>query len=110
MFIAPSLAGKSYTTAETEKAAEQFFYDLCQIGIQKRYTPDLLRSGCQVYPGKDPLQVVNDRFIYEFEILTSKGMSDYMLIVYDFNAWAKGRNISMGPGRGICCRVDHFFI
>ncbi len=100
VFIAPSLEGKSYTTAEREKAAEQFLYDLCQIGIQKRYTPDLLEVVAKVYPGKDPLQVINDRFAYEFEILTSKGMSDYMLIVYDFIAWAKGRNISMGPGRG----------
>jgi len=100
VFIAPSLEGKSYTVPEREKAAEQFLYDLCQEGIQKRYTPELLAVVAAVYPGKDPLQVVKDRFAYEFEILTSKGMSDYMLIVYDFIAWAKGRNIAMGPGRG----------
>jgi DNA polymerase-3 subunit alpha len=100
VFIAPSLAGKSYTTEEREKSAQQFLYDLCQTGIQKRYTPAMLSVVAQVYPGKDPLQVVKDRFTYEFEILTSKGMSDYMLIVYDFIAWAKGNNIPMGPGRG----------
>ncbi|HEV7736713.1 MAG TPA: DNA polymerase III subunit alpha, partial [Chlamydiales bacterium] len=100
VFIAPALEGKSYTVPEREKAAEQFLYDLCQEGIQKRYTPELLAVVSSVYPGKDPLQVVKDRFAYEFEILTSKGMSDYMLIVYDFIAWAKGRNIAMGPGRG----------
>ncbi len=100
VFIAPALEGKSYTVPEREKAAAQFLYDLCQEGIQKRYTPELLTVVSSVYPGKDPLQVVKDRFAYEFEILTSKGMSDYMLIVYDFIAWAKGRNIAMGPGRG----------
>lgn len=100
VFVSPSLEGKSYTVEEREKAAAQFLHDLCQEGIQRRYTPELLEVVARIYPGKDPLQVIQDRFKYEFEILTSKGMSDYMLIVYDFIAWAKKRNIAMGPGRG----------
>ena len=37
---------------------------------------------------------------YELDIIISKGMCDYILIVYDFIAWAKNRGIPMGPGRG----------
>ncbi|HSX25764.1 MAG TPA: DNA polymerase III subunit alpha [Chlamydiales bacterium] len=100
VFIPPALEGKTYTKAERLKAAEQFLYELCEKGIATRYTPERLKPVALKYPARDPLQVVHDRFKYEFEILTSKGMSDYMLIVYDFISWAKRRNIPMGPGRG----------
>jgi DNA polymerase-3 subunit alpha len=100
VFIPPSLEGKSWTKEERLKAAEQFLHDLCQAGMKTRYTPEHLAHVQLKYPGRDPLQVVRDRFEYEFNILTSKGMSDYMLIVYDFISWAKRRNIPMGPGRG----------
>ena len=100
VFIPPALEGKNYSKKERLKAAEQFLYDLCQEGINKKYTAEKLARVQTIYPGKDPLQVVNDRFAYEFNILTAKGMTDYMLIVYDFIAWAKKRDIAMGPGRG----------
>lgn len=100
VFIPPSLEGKSFAKEERLKAAEQFLHDLCQKGIETRYTPERLADVQKKVPGRDPLQVVRDRFSYEFDILTSKGMSDYMLIVYDFISWAKKRNIPMGPGRG----------
>lgn len=96
IFIPPAIVGKKVTKEERLKAAESFLFDLCQKGIEKRYTPETLAQ----VPGENPLEIVKKRFHYEFEILTSKGMSDYMLIVYDFIAWAKGRNIPMGPGRG----------
>lgn len=96
VFMPPALVGKEVSKKERLKAAEQFLYDLCVQGIQTRYTPEKLAH----VPGKDPLQIVKSRFEYEFNILTSKGMSDYMLIVYDFIDWAKKRNIPMGPGRG----------
>ncbi len=96
LFVPPTLVGKTVSKEERLKAAEQFLYDLCQKGIETRYTPEKLAE----VPGADPLQIVKDRFEYEFHILTSKGMCDYMLIVYDFIAWAKNRNIPMGPGRG----------
>lgn len=96
VFIPPGLDEKTVSKEERLKAAEQFLYDLCLKGIEARYTPEKLAK----VPGKDPLQIVKNRFEYEFNILTSKGMSDYMLIVYDFIAWAKARRIPMGPGRG----------
>lgn len=100
VFVPPSLEGKEFTNEEREAASKKFLYDLCIEGISKRYTEQKLEPIRCIYPDKDPMQVVKDRFSYEYEILTSKGMSDYMLIVYDFIDWAKKRNIPMGPGRG----------
>jgi DNA polymerase-3 subunit alpha len=100
VFIAPGLEGTGYTKEERLRAAEQFLKDLCQNAIAKRYGKEKLAVIAEVYPGKDPLQMVQDRFLYEYNLLTSKGMLDYMLIVYDFIAWAKSRHIPMGPGRG----------
>ena len=87
VFIPPELEGKPYTKEERVVAAEKFLHDLCINAIPQRYGPN---------PSPDVLA----RFKYEFNILTSKGMSDYMLIVYDFISWAKKRGIPMGPGRG----------
>ncbi len=100
VFLAPSIVGKTVTQKEREKAAEQFLHDLCEEGIGTRYTSEKLKEIERIYPGKEPLQVVRDRFAYEFQVSTSKGMSDYMIIVSDFIAWAKNRGIPMGPGRG----------
>ena len=33
-------------------------------------------------------------------VIVPKGMSDYLLIVWDFINWAKTNDIPMGPGRG----------
>ncbi len=73
---------------------------LCEEGIPKRYTPERLEKVAEKYPGKDPMQVVRDRLDLELEIITSKEMSDYLLIVWDFISWAKGEGIPVGPGRG----------
>ena len=83
-----------------EGTAEQFLRELCEKGIPNRYTPSVLAKVAEKYPGEDPLKVVRDRLNYELEIITSKGMGDYLLIVYDFIAWAKRNKIPMGPGRG----------
>lgn len=100
VYVPPHLIGKEISSQERIEAAEAFLRKLCMDGIQSRYTPEKLAHIQKLHPDKDPLQIVKDRFEYEFNILTSKGMSDYMLIVYDFIDWAKKRNIPMGPGRG----------
>jgi len=79
---------------------EDYLKALCKEGISKRYTPDRLAKVQEKYPGKDPLQVVSDRLAYELDIIISKGMGDYILIVHDFISWAKNRGIPVGPGRG----------
>lgn len=96
VYIPPGLDEKAITKEERLKAAEKFLYDLCLKGIETRYTPEKLAK----VPGENPLEVVKKRFEHEFEILSSKGMCDYMLIVYDFISWAKAQGIPVGPGRG----------
>lgn len=81
-------------------AKEDYLKQLCQEGIEKRYTKERLLKVQEKYPGKNPSQVVQDRLAYELDIIISKGMCDYLLIVHDFIAWAKNRGIPMGPGRG----------
>ncbi len=100
VFIPPSLIGKPYEKDERLKEAEKYLFDLCTSQIPIRYSKAQLAEVAKKYPGKDPLQIVQERFQYEFEIISSKGMSDYMLIVFDFIDWAKKRKIPMGPGRG----------
>jgi DNA polymerase-3 subunit alpha len=79
---------------------EDYLKALCKEGISKRYTPDRLAKVQEKYPDKDPMQVVTDRLAYELDIIISKGMGDYILIVHDFISWAKNRGIPVGPGRG----------
>ena len=100
VFVPPQLEGKEYTKEERLQGAENFLKELCEKGIAKRYTESVLAKVGEKYPGKDPMTVVRERLDYELGIILSKGMGDYLLIVYDFIAWAKGQNIPMGPGRG----------
>ncbi len=79
---------------------EDFLKHLCEEGLKERYTKERLDKVGEKYPDKDPWSVVRDRLHYELEIITSKGMCDYLLIVYDFINWAKKQGIPMGPGRG----------
>lgn len=100
VFVPPYMEGTSYTEQERTVEAAKFLQQLCKEGVQKRYTPSVLQAVAHKYPGKDPLQVVQDRLSYELGIILSKEMGDYLLIVYDFIAWAKKQGIPMGPGRG----------
>jgi DNA polymerase-3 subunit alpha len=97
VFTPPEFKGSK---EERAKAAEDFLCKLCEEGISKRYTPERLAKVKEKYPDKDPMQVVRDRLQYELGIILPKGMCDYLLIVYDFIAWAKNQGIPMGPGRG----------
>jgi DNA polymerase-3 subunit alpha len=97
VFVPPDFQG---SPEERPKAAEDFLRKLCEEGIAKRYTPARLAKVQEKYPGKNPLDVVRERLSGELDIITSKGMGDYLLIVYDFIAWAKNQGIPMGPGRG----------
>jgi DNA polymerase-3 subunit alpha len=100
VFVPPALQGASYTDTERQQMAEQFLRTLCYDNIKHRYDARRLEKVAENYPGQDPLEVVNQRLGYELEIIISKGMCDYILIVYDFISWAKGRRIPVGPGRG----------
>lgn len=100
VFVPPHLEGKSFTKEERITEAEKFLSTLCEEGIKKRYGPAQLLKVKEKYPTREPLDVVKERLAYELNIILSKGMCDYLLIVWDFIAWAKQRGIPMGPGRG----------
>ncbi|HEY2811120.1 MAG TPA: DNA polymerase III subunit alpha [Rhabdochlamydiaceae bacterium] len=100
VFVPPHLEGKVFTKEERLCEAERFLRNLCEEGIDKRYTSERLAKVKEMYPDKDPLAVVRERMEYELSIILPKGMGDYLLIVWDFIAWAKRNAIPMGPGRG----------
>ncbi|NGX56840.1 MAG: DNA polymerase III subunit alpha [Candidatus Anoxychlamydiales bacterium] len=85
---------------DRKKAAEDYLYSLCKDAIEKRYTLEALEKIKEIYPNEDPIDIVKKRLNLEFDLLVSKEICDYFLIVYDFIAWAKKRKIPVGPGRG----------
>jgi DNA polymerase-3 subunit alpha len=100
VFVPPELEGKNYTSSQRQLAAENFLKTLCHECIPKRYSLEKLEKVKEQYPDQDPLDVVRKRVDYELNIILSKGMCDYILIVYDFIHWAKSQKIPVGPGRG----------
>lgn len=100
VYIPPSLENKSYSKEEQAKSVEEFLWQLCEEGISKRYTPARLAKVQQIYPERNPMDVVRERLEYEMSVITPKAMCDYLLIVWDFINWAKTNGIPVGPGRG----------
>jgi DNA polymerase-3 subunit alpha len=43
---------------------------------------------------------IRERFAYELDVICRMGFASYFLIVRDFIAFARGRGIGVGPGRG----------
>jgi DNA polymerase-3 subunit alpha len=100
VYIPPALEGNSCSKDEQAKAVEDYLWKLCKEGIPLRYTPDRLAKIQEIFPDKDPMQIITDRLDYEMNVIVPKGMSDYLLIVWDFINWAKRSGIPVGPGRG----------
>lgn len=100
VYIPPTLNKNTYTKEEQSEAVEKFLMQLCEEGIPLRYTPERLAQVKEIYPDRDPRQIVRERLEYELSIIIPKGMGDYLLIVWDFINWAKRNGIPMGPGRG----------
>ena len=61
---------------------------------------ELVKDGARARYGDPYPDVVRDRLRHEYKVVTEKGMADYFLILADVIAWAKGRGIRVGPGRG----------
>jgi DNA polymerase III subunit alpha len=100
VYVPPQLNNHSYSKEEQSQAVEKFLWQLCEEGIPRRYTPERIAKVKEIYPDREPLQVIRERLEYEMSIIVPKGMSDYLLIVWDFINWAKSNGIPMGPGRG----------
>lgn len=100
VFIPPQLENSSYTEEKRQEGVALFLRQLCNEGIAKRYTALRLEKVAEKYPGRDPVEIVKERLEYELDIILSKEMGDYLLIVWDFISWAKKNHIPVGPGRG----------
>jgi len=100
IYTPPGLENKSYSKEERIKAVETFLWQLCEEGIPNRYNQERLAKVKEIYPDKDPMQVIRERLTHEMNVIVPKGMADYLLIVWDFINWAKRNGIPMGPGRG----------
>lgn len=100
IYLPPGMENKAYDKEEQQREVEKYLWKLCEEGIPQRYTEERLAKIREIYPDQDPMQVVWERLNYEMSIIVPKGMSDYLLIVWDFIYWAKKNGIPMGPGRG----------
>src|SRR3954462_7945799 len=71
------------------KTREAYLRELCYKGLHERYGE---RAGTD--------SELIKRLDYEVDILEKTGFVSYLLIVWDFIHFAKGRKIPVGPGRG----------
>jgi len=71
------------------KTREGYLRELCYRGLHERY-------GARA---TDDPEIIK-RLDYELDVLEATGFVSYLLIVWDFIHFAKGRGIPVGPGRG----------
>lgn len=100
VYVPPEIRKTDYTESQRAEAAANYLKKLCFEGIPKRYTKQRLAKLKELFPEQDPDEIIQKRLAYELDIILSKGMGDYLLIVWDFIHWAKTSGIPMGPGRG----------
>jgi DNA polymerase III subunit alpha len=100
VFYPPGVDPEKIKDEELGKQTGEYLKKLCVEGIPSRYTEAHLEKVKEKYPDADPKQVVQDRLEVELDVIISKGLADYLLIVWDFIHWAKGEDIPVGPGRG----------
>jgi DNA polymerase-3 subunit alpha len=68
---------------------EAYLRDLCYKGLAERYGERATSD-----------RRLRERLAYELGVLEKTGFVSYILIVWDFIHFAKGRGIPVGPGRG----------
>ncbi|HUE41748.1 MAG TPA: DNA polymerase III subunit alpha, partial [Chthoniobacterales bacterium] len=68
---------------------EKYLRELCDKGLLERYGERAKVDG-----------QLRERLSYELGVLERTGFVSYILIVWDFIHFAKGRGIPVGPGRG----------
>src|SRR5215475_8259865 len=68
---------------------ENYLRELCYNGLEERYG-ERAKTDNQL----------RERLAYELGVLEKAGFVSYILIVWDFIHFAKGRGIPVGPGRG----------
>ncbi len=104
-----TLAGKpaDFTLDAAQRAPIReklpFLLEQCKRGLRLRYGVDYDEPAAyQPADGQEPDFAARlvERIDYELSIIAGTGFTDYFLIVWDFIAWARQRDIPVGPGRG----------
>ncbi len=75
-----------YEIPEGFASADDYLRHLAREGLRERYSP--------------VSSVASERLEYELETIIGMGFTGYFLIVWDFIAFARSRDIPVGPGRG----------
>jgi DNA polymerase-3 subunit alpha len=76
-------------TVPAGQTREAYLRDLCYKGLEERYGERAKTD-----------QHLREQLAYELSVLEKTGFVSYILIVWDFIHFAKGRGIPVGPGRG----------
>jgi DNA polymerase III subunit alpha len=76
-------------TVPAGQTREAYLRDLCYKGLEERYGERAKTD-----------QQLREQLAYELSVLEKTGFVSYILIVWDFIHFAKGRGIPVGPGRG----------
>ncbi|MFH0800208.1 MAG: DNA polymerase III subunit alpha [Pseudomonadota bacterium] len=72
-----------------------FLEDEARLGLEKRWPT------VEMHRGKAADRAAYEaRLAVEFKVISSMGFAGYFLIVADFIAYARGRDLPVGPGRG----------
>ncbi len=72
--------------ADFQGSLRDYLARLCEEGLPRRYG--------------EVSQAIRQRLDYEIEVIDAKGLTSYILIVWDFVHYARERGIPVGPGRG----------
>ena len=75
--------------APAGKTREEYLRELCYQGLRARYGERAMADS-----------ELSRRLEYELGVLEKTGFVSYLLIVWDFIHFAKGKGIPVGPGRG----------
>src|SRR5437016_6215203 len=75
-------------------------YDVPAGHTLDSYLEHLATEGLARRYGGSPPDAVVERLRYELSVVSKMGFSGYFLVVWDFIAYARGRGIAVGPGRG----------
>lgn len=72
-----------------ENNSDLFLSNICKAGLNKRLKNRVVNTS-----------IYKDRLLYELDVISKMGFSDYFLIVYDYVLYAKKSGYLVGPGRG----------
>jgi DNA polymerase III subunit alpha len=75
-------------------------YDVPAGHTLDSYLEHLATEGLARRYGGSPSDAVVERLRYELSVVSKMGFSGYFLVVWDFIAYARGKGIAVGPGRG----------